>query len=77
MITQSDFQVPAGLSEGLKMTAICNTCHTGLAAIALLRAAADILCNDFGAEGTCEIIRSVTSEAIALHGQPNAPAGHA
>ncbi|WP_155263062.1 hypothetical protein [Sphingomonas segetis] len=77
MITEQDFQVPAGVAERLKMTAICHTHHTGLAAIALIRAAADILCNDLGAEQTCEIIRQVTTEALALHGPVNAPVGHA
>ena len=77
MITAADFNVPAGLADGLRMSAICNTTHTGIAAIALLRAATDILCNDLGAEQTCEIIRQVTTEALTLYGQPNAPAGHA
>lgn len=77
MITESDFRVPAGLAEGLKMTAICNTCHTGLAAIALIRAAADILSNDFGPEKTCELIRAVTDEALALNVPANSPVGHA
>lgn len=77
MITERDFQVPAGLAEGLRQMAICHTCHTGLAAIALIRAAADVLSNDFGPEKTCELIRSVTDEALALHVPANAPAGHA
>jgi hypothetical protein len=77
MITENDFQVPPALAEGLKMAAICHTPHTGLAAIALLRAAADILSNDFGPEKTCELIRSVTDEALALRVPANAPAGHA
>lgn len=77
MITEQDFRVPIGVAEGLKMAAICNTHHTGAAAIALIRAAADILANDFGAQVTCEIIRSITDEALALHLPANAPAGHA
>lgn len=77
MIIEQDFQVPPGVADRLKMTAICQTHHTGLAAIALIRAAADILCNDLGAEQTCDVIRQVTSEAIALHLPANAPAGHA
>jgi hypothetical protein len=77
MISENDFRVPAGLADGLRMMAICQTHHTGLAAIALMRAAADILCNDFGAEQTCNIIRHVTTEALALQEQGNAPAGHA
>jgi hypothetical protein len=77
MITEQDFQVPPGVAEGLKMSAICHTTHTGAAAIALIRAAADILTNDFGPQATCDIIRSVTDEALALHLPANAPAGHA
>lgn len=77
MITADDFKVPAGLSEGLKMTAICHTPHTGIAAIALIRAAADILCNDFGAEMTCSLIRQVTDEALAHNVPAGAPVGHA
>jgi hypothetical protein len=76
-MTESDFQVPAGLANGLKMTAICNTSHTGVAAIALLRAAADILCNDFGPGQTCEIIRHVTTEAVNVQAAFSTPAGHA
>ena len=77
MLKAEDLRVPEGLSEGLKMSAICHTSHTGAAAIALIRAAADILTNDFGPQATCDIIRSVTDEALAFHLPANAPAGHA
>lgn len=73
MITEQDFQVPPGVADALRMAAVCHTPHTGVAAIALIRAAADILCNDLGAEQTCSIINQVTTEALALH----APAGRA
>jgi hypothetical protein len=77
MIKEEDFTVPPGVSDALRMSAICHTTHTGIAAIALLRAAADILCQDLGAEQTCAIIQHVTSEALAIHRQSLAPAGHA
>jgi hypothetical protein len=77
MITEQAFAVPPGVSESLKMAAICHTTHTGIAAIALLRAAADILCKDLGPQQTCDVIQQVTTEALALQAQANAPAGHA
>jgi hypothetical protein len=77
MITEQDFAVPTAITEGLKMAAICHTTHKGVAAIALLRAAADILCSDFGPEQTCEIIQHVTVDALKVHAMANAPAGHA
>jgi hypothetical protein len=77
MITEQDFQVPPGVAEGLKAAAICHTAHTGIAAMALLRAAADILCNDLGPEQTCDVIRQITTDAIVLHAQVSAPVGHA
>ena len=76
-MTEQDFAVPAVITEGLKMAAICHTSHKGVAAIALLRAAADILCDDFGPDETCEIIRHVTTEAVQLQGPSNATVGHA
>lgn len=77
MINEQDFRVPQGLAEGLKMTAICHTPHTGVAAVALIRAAADILTNDFGPEIAADLIRSSVDEALKMHQQLNAPAGRA
>jgi hypothetical protein len=67
----------AALTDALKRAAICNSCHPGIAVVALLRGAADILCASFGPAETCQLIKQVTDEAMALNGGANAPAGHA
>jgi len=76
---QNDFGLAANVTvaEGLKQAAICHTSHVGLAASALLGAAADILCASFGPEQTSQIIVDVVVEAVAQHIGVTSPAGHA
>lgn len=76
-MTTEELKPPAGVVEGLKAAAICHTYHPGGAAVALIRAAADILCQQFGPVQTGQIIVDTVTEALALQLQIGEPAGHA
>jgi hypothetical protein len=76
-MTTEDLQAPSGVVEGLKAAAICHTFHPGGAAVALIRAAADILCGQFGPDETGQIIVATVTEALAFNGVGGVPVGRA